>query len=169
MGLKVSFWICFSECNDLTHSGVMMPRWCIVCHQPVSHVTQAVIQTLSLFPLLFSSVYCHRTQRNSMLWLRSSYGSVFRNMDLHYRSTLCCMDSHLTTVACAVCSHATIMQNSSITTLIFASGHWPTDGGALLFSSLTLGGTWLYKLLKACGWGRFLFLFFWQYSSRWLL
>lgn len=85
----------------------------------------------SLFPLLFGSVCSRRTHWNRLLW--SSCGSVFRNMDLHYRSTLCCMDSHLTTVACAVCSHATIVQNSSITTLIFASGHWPMDGGALLF------------------------------------
>lgn len=82
--------------------------------------------------LSFVVWFCLLSQNSSeRLW--SSYGSVFRSMDPHYRSTLCCTDSHLTTAACAVCSHATVMQNSSITTLIFAPGHWPMDGGALLF------------------------------------
>lgn len=105
----------FAECKDLTHNGVTVFCWqsiqfpCIYAYSSViSPHKCSDINTKCYFLLLFCLLSRKgRTQPNRSLW--SSYGSVFCNMDLHYRSFVLHGLTLLTTVACAVCSHATIM------------------------------------------------------------
>lgn len=99
--LMVSLWFCnhlTKRGNDVSLREPGFPcadGFCVI--RQLSHLrsskTNAAFSHFFFHLCCFSSVYCHRGRPRPNRQRCSSYSSAFCNMDLHYRSALCCRAS----------------------------------------------------------------------------